>query len=219
MSMPYLGDPSLVWTADQLVAALGPMPLSRIVFDPPPGTATVEDALQLNERHDSLCELIDGTLVRKAMGAYESFLAVELIALLSTFVRENKLGIVLAPDGMLRLQPDQVRLPDVSFLSNLRLKSSGFPQAAVLRAAPDLAVEIISPGNTREEMDRKLRDYFTAGTRLVWYVYPETKNVHVFTAVDNQTVLGEQDQLTGGEVLPGLVIDLAKYFETPEIPQ
>lgn len=215
MSMPYLGDPSLVWSADQLAAAFGPMPLPRIVFDPPPGTATVEDVVRLDDHDDVLCELIDGTLVRKTVGAFESYLAIELATVISLFVKERKLGIVLAPDGMVRILPNQVRIPDVSFVTWDRLKPSGFPKVAVPRVAPDLAVEIISPGNTAAEMDRKLRDYFEAGVRLVWYIYPETKEVHVFTAVEEKTILGEHDQLPGGDVLPGLEINLAKFFATP----
>ena len=215
MSMPYLGDPSLVWTADQLAAALGPMPLSRIVFDPVPGTATIDDVVRLEAEQNMLCELVDATLVRKTMGYYESILATKLASLLSQFAADQNLGVVAGEAGMLRILPDQVRIPDVSFVSWERLKSTLPARDAAPSVAPDLAVEIISPGNTREEMDRKLRDYFAAGVRLVWYVYPQTKEVHVFTALDKQTVLGEQDQLTGGEVLPGLTVDLASYFAMP----
>lgn len=215
MSMPYLGDPALVWTADQLVAALGPIPLTRIVADPPPGTATVDDVVHLDVHDDVLCELVDGTLVRKVMGFDESVLAVELAAILSLFAKQKNLGVVAGEAGMLRILPDQIRIPDVSFISRERLTASDFQQAAAPAIAPDLAVEIISPGNTREEMDRKLRDYFAAGVRLVWYVYPQVKEVHVFTAVDQTTVLGEKDQLDGGVVLPGLAIDLDAFFATP----
>ncbi|MCA9234730.1 MAG: Uma2 family endonuclease [Planctomycetales bacterium] len=215
MSTPYLGDPSLVWTTDQLAAALGPMPLSRIVFDPVPGTATIDDVVRLEAEQNMLCELVDATLVRKTMGYYESILATKLASLLSQFAADQNLGVVAGEAGMLRILPDQVRIPDVSFVSWERLKSTLPARDAAPSVAPDLAVEIISPGNTREEMDRKLRDYFAAGVRLVWYVYPQTKEIHVFTALEQQTVLGEPDQLTGGEVLPGLTVDLASYFAMP----
>ncbi|TWT85335.1 hypothetical protein Pla123a_01420 [Posidoniimonas polymericola] len=119
---------------------------------------------------------------------------------------------------MLQLFPDQVRIPDVCFVSWERLKGSGFPQQAAPSLAPDLAVEVLSPGNTDQEMHRKLEEYFEAGVRLVWYVDPRDKSVTSYTAVEKSTRLTEADQLTGGDVLPGLTIDLAKLFEIPTPP-
>ena len=110
-----------IWTAADLVAHFGPIPLDRVRHDPLPGMATEADLLRINERHEALCELIDGVLVEKAVGNYESMLAVILGRFLSSFVAEHDLGVVLGADGMLRLRSGLVRLPDVSFVSWDRL--------------------------------------------------------------------------------------------------
>ncbi|NLF06544.1 MAG: Uma2 family endonuclease, partial [Pirellulaceae bacterium] len=78
-------------------------------------------------------------------------------------------------------------------------------------------VEIISRGNTRQEMERKLRDYFAAGTRLVWYVYHEPKReVRVYASPEEYTTVGENETLDGGAVLPGFQLPLAELFAEPK---
>jgi len=203
------------WTAVDLAARFGPIPLSRIRSIPPPGTAREEDVVEIHDREDRLCELVDGVLVEKAMGTYEAYLALLLGRLLGNFVEEHYLGIVLGADGMMRLAPGLVRIPDVSFISWDRLPGRKVPRAAMAELAPDLAVEVISRGNTAQEMDRKLADYFAAGVRLVWYVYPVPRQVKVYSAPDRQVAVGEQETLTGGEVLPGFRLSLRELFAEP----
>jgi Uma2 family endonuclease len=115
----------------------------------------------------------------------------------------------------LRLGPGLVRLPDVSFISWDRLPRRAVPREEIWPIAPDLAVEVISRGNTREEMQRKLSDYFAAGVRLVWYVYPATREVYVYTSPDQCVRLAVQDTLDGGEVLPSFQLPLATLFADP----
>ena len=95
-----------------------------------------------------------------------------------------------------------VRLPDVSFVSRSRLPDGKVPREPIPDLPPDLAVEIISGSNTPREMDRKLREYFQAGVRLVWYVYPESKTVRVYQSPDAAISLSENQTLAGGDVLP-----------------
>ena len=153
------------WTAADLVERFGPIPLARIRQDPPPGSATEEDVVQIHAHEDILCELVDGVLVEKTVGTYESYLALLLIRLIGNFVEEKDLGIVLGADGMMRLAPGLVRIPDAAFISWQRLPERRIPRQAVWNLAPDLAVEVISKFNTPEEMQRKLQDYFVAGVR------------------------------------------------------
>lgn len=208
-------DPSTAWTAADLVERFGPIPLARIVLDPAPGIATVEDVVRLDDHHDRLCELIDGILLEKTKGFKESFLGVRLVALLAAFVGSKQLGIVTGADGMIQLFPEQVRIPDIAFFSWERLEGSGFPDEAAPHMSPDLAIEILSPSNTQQEMDRKLQEYFEAGVRLVWYIEPRQKTVRAYTAADQVTELGEKDTLTGGDVLPGFELSLAEFFVMP----
>lgn len=210
-----ISSPADLWTAQDLVLRFGPIPLNRIVSEPAPGTATVEDAVRLDDRENRLCELIDGTLVEKTVGFYESFLAYRIGILLGQFVTAQNLGIIAGEAGMLQLLPDQIRIPDVSFVSHERLKGSGFPDEAAPLFAPDLVVEIISRGNTREEMQRKLQEYFAAGVRAVWYIYPETRRVLNYSSAESVIELTENDMLDGGTVLPGFSMELKSFFAKP----
>ena len=67
-------------------------------------------------------------------------------------------------------------IPDVSFISWQQLPGRNFPDDAIASLYPDLAVEVVSAGNTPGEMRRKLKDYFAAGTQIVWFIYPKTKS-------------------------------------------
>ena len=203
------------WTATDLVERFGAIPLSRIRSNPPPGTAREEDVVEIHDREDRLCELVDGVLVEKTVGTYEAYLAVLLVRIIGDFVDQNDLGIVLGADGMMRLAPGLVRIPDASFISWDRLPDGKIPREALWNLAPDLAVEVISKGNTSEEMDRKLQEYFAAGVREVWYVHPATRQVHVFGSADECVVLGEPQTLEGGDLLPGLSLPLKRLFAEP----
>ena len=201
-----------VWTAVELAERFGPIPMDRIVTRPAPGLATEEDAIELTERKVRLCELVDGILVEKAMGSYESMLAAEIIYLLQKFVKPRKLGIVLGESGMLRLAPGLIRIPDVAYLSKAKFPGGRFPRDSAWSLAPDLAIEVLSQGNTKKEMTEKLRDYFTAGTKLVWYVYPKQRRVEVFTSPTAKRIVKHDQILGGGDVLPGLEINLRELF-------
>jgi Uma2 family endonuclease len=208
------------WTAADLVERFGAIPLSRIRQDPAPGTATEQDVVEISEHEDRLCELIDGTLVEKTVGFYESYLAGYLAALLSSYVRKHKLGIVLGADGMMRLAPGLVRIPDVSFISSHRLPDGRVPRESIPDLAPDLAVEVISRHNTRKEMDRKLHDYFAAGVQLVWYVYHSPRReVRVYVSPTEYSTVDEAGTLDGGAVLPGFTLALKDLFAEPAAPQ
>lgn len=218
--MATVSPPNTVeWTAADLVDRFGPIPLYRIVMQPKPGTATLEDVVRLDAEQSILCELFDGVLVEKAVGAHESFLAGQLITLLNSFLAKHRLGIGLTADGMLELFPQQVRIPDASFISWAHLEDSGFPDAAIPSMVPDLAVEVISRSNTQREMQHKLVEYFEAGVRLVWYVDPRAKTVEVYHSPEACQKLSASDTLTGGDVLPGLEIDLKSLFAVPTPPK
>ena len=204
--------PPTIWTAVELAERFGPIPMDRIVTRPAPGQATEDDAIELTERKIRLCELVDGILVEKVMGANESLLAVEIAALLRNWVRPRKLGRVLGEAGLLRLAPGLIRIPDVAFLSNSKFPGGRVPSDSAWSLAPDLAVEVLSKGNTDREMTEKLHDYFTAGTRLVWYVDPRNRQVQIFTSPQSSRIVTQDQTLDGGDVLPGLEINLRELF-------
>jgi Uma2 family endonuclease len=204
------------WTAADLLEHFGPIPLHRIRHDPAPGTATEDDVVEIHLREDRLYELVDGVLVEKTVGTYESYLAVSLIEVLAGFVRKRRLGIVLGPDGMMRLSPGLIRIPDVSYVSFDRLPGRAVPETPVADLAPDLAIEVISKGNTKKEMDRKLSEYFQAGVREVWFVYHQPRReVVVYHSPDRSAVFSEDASVHGGDVLPGFVLELKQLFAQP----
>ena len=199
-------------TVADLLAYLGDIPPARIRLHPPPGTATEQDVLDVQARTDRLCELVDGVLVEKAMGFRESFLAIALSAILWGFVKPRKLGVVTGEDGMVRLASGLVRIPDVAFVSWERLPGRRIPSAPIPALAPDLAVEVLSPGNTPGEMARKRQEYFAAGVKLVWIVDPVARTVAVYTEPEQSTVWQEDQTLAGDPVLPGFTLPLRELF-------
>src|SRR5262249_15435897 len=153
--------------------------------------ATVKDLL----RCQRLVELIDGVLVEKAMGFYESRLAVVLMIFIEQYLGEHDLGITLGEGGLTRVKPKQVRIPDVAFYSWAQFPGRKLPRGQILNMVPDLAVEVLSPDNTKKEMTRKRREYFAGGAKLVWEVYPKKRQVAVYTAPKVFTILNENQTL------------------------
>jgi Uma2 family endonuclease len=191
---------------------LGGISADRVRSTPPPGAATLDDLIHANDHSDSLCELIDNTLVEKAVGFEASVVAAAIGALLRNFVAPRRLGIVSGADGMFRLLASSVRAPDVAFLSRDRLPGGQFPREAYPSLAPDLAVEVLSPGNTKAELMRKRIEYFHSGVRLVWIVDCRSRSVAVYTSPVDVTVLDEEATLSGGGVPPGFECGVAELF-------
>lgn len=202
--------PSPTWSIDRLQEHFGGIAANRIHRYPRPGLARKKDLIRWNEQHDSCCELIDGVLVEKVVGTRESMLASLLIVRLGIFLQNHPLGLLLGADGSLEIIPHLVRLPDVSFLSWESIGADELPSVPVAALAPDLAVEVISQGNTKGEMQRKLTEYFASGVKLVWLIYPKRKSIHVYENAASKRVV--TDILDGGTVLPGFSLNLNEFF-------
>jgi Uma2 family endonuclease len=201
---------------DDFLRALGGIPLSRVLFNPAPGTATEIDLHEANDRGTAaLCELVDGTLVEKPVGYEEGLIALAIAAALRTFVRKHKLGIVNGPDGTIRMSSENIRLPDVSFVAADDLPGRKRPKQRAPKLPPTLAIEVISAGNTKAEMRRKSGEYFESGARLVWLVYPRTKTVTVFDSASKapREILHLKDVLSGENVVPGFSMPVADVFD------
>jgi Uma2 family endonuclease len=193
-----------------LLRQLGDIPSERIRLKPAIGTATSADVTQVNDRGTGLCELVDGTLVEKAVGFEESLLAVALIQIIVGFVNDRDLGMVSATDGTIQLWEGLVRIPDVAFFSWERL--AGKSGQAIPEVAPELAIEVIFRSNTPKEMQRKREEYFQAGVHLVWQIDHRSRMVQVYTTTDDFDELTSEDMLTGGGVLPGFEIKVSDLF-------
>jgi Uma2 family endonuclease len=201
---------------DDFLRALGDISISRVLFNPAPGTATEIDLHEANDRGaTALCELVDGTLVEKPVGYEEGLIALAIAAALRTFVRKHKLGIVNGPDGTIRMESGNIRLPDVSFVAADDLPGRKRPKKRAPRLPPTLAIEVVSIGNTKPEMQRKSREYFASGARLVWLVYPKTRTVAVFDSPSKtpREILGFKQVLSGEDVVPGFTMPVADVFD------
>jgi Uma2 family endonuclease len=219
MSSVLSDVPPTQWTLADVQLRLPGFPSNRIRSYPSPGTATEQDVLQAEARDGRICELIDATLVEKIMASLESMLAAELIYFIRRYLETNDIGMLLAGDGLLKIFPAQVRAPDVAFIRWTRFPNQRPPKAAIYAVCPDLAVEVLSEGNTPEEMDRKLRDYFMAGAKLVWYIQPVNRTARAFTGEHDAIDIGPDGSLTGGDVLPGFSLPLAHLFARVDGPR
>jgi Uma2 family endonuclease len=197
----------------ELLERLGDLPAERVRMQPPPGTATEDDVVAAWKGPERrLCELVEGTLVEKALGSKESLLATEVARRLGNFVHERDLGAVLGADGMLRLYQGLVRIPDVSYTAWERVPNHEWPDEPVAAIVPDLAVEVISKNNTKAEIKRKLREYFLAGTRLAWVIDPKKQTATIYTSADKPRAVGKTGSLDGGALLPGFRLPLPELF-------
>lgn len=201
----------------QWIESLGDVPLSRVIFDPWPGTATEGDLLRYCEVDKRLCELIDGTLVEKPVGFDEGQIAMRLGIALGNFVYPRRLGALAGGDGTLRMASGRIRLPHVSFVATADVPADYRRGTPVPRLPPTLAVEVLSESNTAAEMRQKLREYFESGSKLVWIIDPPTRTVAVYTGptAEPARTLTEADPLDGGSVLPGFTIPIADLFRDP----
>lgn len=171
---------------------------------------------------DRLYEVVDGQFVEPTpMGILESIVANFLNrAILFHFAATREMGwVVLEGIFLLSISPKRQRRPDLAFVSYERWpRERGLPQTAAWEVIPDLAVEVISPGNSAIEILEKLDDYFRAGVRRVWVIYPRQGFIQDFRAFDQLAVLRSGDTLEGGDVLPGFKIKLADLFSDGAAP-
>lgn len=175
---------------------------------------TVEDLPGLPD-DDYRYELVAGHLVREPPpGGEHGGITVNVAVHLYAFVREHRLGRVFGETGyVLASNPDTVRGPDVSFVSTDRLTS--LPRRGpYLVGAPDLAVEVVSPGNTKKEVAGKVSEYLAAGGRAVWVIEPRRERVTVHRPGSVPVTLGSDEALEGGEALPGFHLPVSELLES-----
>jgi Uma2 family endonuclease len=175
---------------------------------------TPDDLLAMPEDGNRY-ELIRGELVSTPMSSYESSqVAMVIGSTLRAYAFPRKLGLVAGADGafILDRNPYTVRIPDVSFVRMDRLPPRE-QRRQYLELAPDLAVEVVSPSDSANAVHEKVREYLDYGVQVIWVVHPVQRTVTVYTADRNAKVLYEEDNLDGGELLPGFSLTVADIFE------
>jgi len=159
-------------------------------------------------------ELVKGELRRMSPSGSEHAVVIgRLTVRLGQHVEANSLGIYFGAEGGFKIasDPDTVRAPDIAFIGRERIPAAGIPKN-FWPGAPDLAVEVVSPGDTRREVKEKVEDWLGAGTRAVWVVEPRRRTVSVYRSATDVTRLSEDDELDGGEVVPGFRCQVSEIF-------
>ena len=197
-----------------LLDGLGNVPPHRVVADPPPGTVTGEfyDSIG-GEWKGTLVELVDGTLVEKAMGFDESVIGQNLAARLWNFVHAAKLGIVAMADGAVRMTGGNRREPDVAVYLRADYPGGVRRKQKVTTLPPRLIVEVLSKDNTKAEIDKKLRELFASGCRLAYVIDPRARTARRHASPDDFTTIAADGTLDGGDVLPGFAVTLADVLD------
>ncbi len=171
---------------------------------------TVDDLINMSVEGKRY-ELIEGELVEHMPPGDEHGTIASLIAkFIWDFVLLNGIDgrAGVESSHVLALNPDTVRAPDAYYDS---IAHTGPLTESVIRAAPELAVEVVSPSEAADDVEGKIRDYLRAGTRIVWVVYPKTQTVHVRTTT-MATIIEAAGVLDGGDVLPGFSLSLSDLF-------
>jgi Uma2 family endonuclease len=187
----------------------------QMAANPTTATLLTPDDLLAMPEDGNRYELIRGELVSTPMSSYESSdIAAGIVTALRTFAHANRLGRVAGADGAFILvrDPYTVRIPDVSFVRIDRLPRRE-ERRQFLQLAPDLAVEVISPSDSANDVQEKVREYLDHGVQLIWVVHPVQRTVTVYTADRNARVLYEDETLDGGDILPGFTLTVADIFE------
>lgn len=163
-------------------------------------------------------DLVDGVCVEKDMGTYSDAVAAQLGIELGYFVRRHGLGLVLTQGAGYQfpaLDQGRLRFPDLSFVRAGRYAGGKVPTKWTT-FAPDLVVESVSPNDTAEEVVRKVRSWLDAGVRMVWVVYPGSRQIVTSRADRTGQTLREDDILTGEDIVPGFEVRVGEIFPPGE---
>jgi Uma2 family endonuclease len=159
-------------------------------------------------------ELVKGELRKMSPSGWEhGEVVVNITLLLGQYVKMNKLGACGGAETGFKIasDPDTVRAPDLSFVRWERIPE-GAARRKFFTGAPDLAVEVVSPGDTRREVSEKVEDWLETGARAVWVINPKQRAVTVYRSMTDVTRLSEEDELDGGDVVPGFHCKVLEIF-------
>ncbi|CAN5816527.1 Uma2 family endonuclease [soil metagenome] len=172
---------------------------------------TAQDLWKLGDSAETY-EIIDGEFAPMVPPSGEhGAIQATLISSLRHVVMHANLGRVYGESGyVLQHNPDVVLAPDISFIAGVRVPAD---QTGYLDLAPDLAIEIVSPSKSPGEIEQRLAIYLRTGVRSIWIVYPRDRQVVVHAPGNAPSFFKATDELTGGEVVPGLSFPVSELFE------
>ncbi len=162
------------------------------------------------------CEILYGELIMMSpAGAEHGVVAARIARLLGDFVERHDLGIVLAAETgfLLEQKPDLLVAPDVSFIRQARI-AKGLPKG-FFKGAPDIAVEVVSPGDTRREVAEKVNVWLAHGTSSVWVADPATMTILLHRTGQRACRFAVGKEFVDESTLPGFSMPVARVFMTP----
>ena len=179
-----------------------------------PPRLTLEEFELLPEEDAYRVELVRGRIVREPRpGGEHGWMTGQLVERIGSYARERRLGIVVTETGfLLSVEPPTVRGPDAAFIAAGKIPAEGIPRG-FWTLVPDLVVEVVSPSNTAAEIREKVLEYLACGSSIVWVVDPATRSVSAYRSRRDIALLTMEDDLEGGDVLPGFRLPIAELFE------
>jgi Uma2 family endonuclease len=177
---------------------------------------TLEEFERLDDT-DGL-ELVDGVVEETCMGMESGQLAKLLMDAVDAVARSSRAGLAVPNDqgvDLRRTGRQLLRKPDGMFIRRGRLPGNRLP-TGWLEIVPDIAWEIVSPGDRVEALEKKLADYREAGFPLVWVVYPGTRTARIEHSDGRIAFIDAEGYLEGEDLLPGFRLRLGELFERYE---
>ncbi|PSB12128.1 hypothetical protein C7B61_06645 [filamentous cyanobacterium CCP1] len=197
------------------MSAKTPSATENFSTDTPAKKVWTDEEFMALSRDGHRYEVVDGELIDMGnSGAKHGYIAILLSSALFAVVMAQKLGALFDSSTAFKMKNGNKRSPDISFFAKERLQELADLPIGFLDGAPDLAIEILSPTNTIEEIDSKLIEYFENGSRLVWVVNPTQHYVLVYrSGQEPDRLLKSSDFLDGEDVIPGFMFPVADLFQ------
>ena len=172
--------------------------------------ATVEDLMRM-PKDGRIYELVDGEILVSPAGMRHSEIAARILSIIATYLDQHPIGKVYTPDVGIVLPNGNVRSPDVTFVRNEKLPGGQSPEGFG-ELTPDLAVEVLSPNDSLQEVGRKIGEFLECGVPIVWLVDPKRETVTVYKSLSETRQFSADDNLTAEPVLPGFTCKVSKFF-------
>lgn len=172
---------------------------------------TAEELIRL-PRGRRRYELVKGELLTMSpAGEEHGAVTINLTLPLAQHVKANNLGVVYGAETGFKLEsnPDTVLAPDIAFI---RREHLGTLSKGYRSGAPDLAVEVISPDESKNKVQKKVERWLQRGALAVWIVDPQTRTVAVHQLDRDARLLTEEDELTGDDVVPDFAFPVSEIF-------
>jgi len=158
-------------------------------------------------------ELLNGEIVMSPAGSEHGRLIMRFATHFNAYVYRHELGEVFDGQTGFRMKSRDLLIPDISFVAKARLEGLHQAPEGFFEGSPDLVIEFRSPSDTPKRFQEKLLQYFENNTVLAWGMNSSRRTVSVHRGPDKVRLLGEDDELTGEDVVPGFTIPVSKIFQ------